>query len=304
MPGQRGFGMDHPHHPWSPIVKRPPLRWPKEARVAVCVIVNLEHMEWKTGEGSYWRRELSGGFGNRRFPDYTRKTHREYGHRVGIFRVLDALEAVGMRPTIAMDLMTAQNYPFLVEHCLGRGAEIVAHGVSVTQMITSEMGEDEERKYIARCLAGMREATGETPKGWLGPEFGESAKTPQLLAEAGVEYVCDWTNDEQPYEMTTPTGSLASLPICLDLDDVNALWERRMDVERYAQLVKESVDRLLEDGKTTGRLLVLNLRPWLMGQPFRIGYLEDVLEHLASREGVWAATGSEIVEGFREAAGK
>ena len=138
----------------------------------------------------------------------------------------------------------------------------------------------------------------------MGPEFGESARTPRLLAEAGVEYVCDWTNDEQPYEMTTPTGSLASLPICLDLDDVNALWERRMDVERYAQLVKESVDRLLEDGKTTGRLLVLNLRPWLMGQPFRIGYLEDVLEHLASREGVWAATGSEIVEGFREAAGK
>ena len=88
-----------------------------------------------------------------------------------------------------------------------------------------------------------------------------------------MEYVCDWTNDEQPYAMTTPTGSLVSLPICLDLDDVNALWERRMDVERYAGLVKESFDRLLEDGKTTGRLLALNLHPWLVGQPFRIGYL-------------------------------
>ena len=299
MPGQRGFGMDHPHHPWSPIFKRPALRWPRDARVALCVIVNLEHMEWKPSEGSYWRRELSGGFGNRRFPDYTRKTHREYGHRVGIFRVLDALEAVGIRPTIAMDLMTAQNYPFLVEHCLGQGAEIMAHGVSVTQMITSEMGEGEERAYIASCLEGMKEATGTSPRGWLGPEFGESERTPRLLAEAGVEYVCDWTNDEQPYGMTTPSGSLVSLPICLDLDDVTALWERRMDVERYAGLVKESFDRLLEDGKTTGRLLVLNLRPWLMGQPFRTGYLEEALAHLTSQEGVWAATGSEIVEWYR-----
>ena len=192
---------------------------------------------------------------------------------MGIFRVLDALEAAGIRPTIAMDLLTAQNYPFLVEHCLGRGAEIIAHGVSVTRMITEKMGESEEREYIAKCLEGMREATGTRPRGWLGPEFGESSRTPRLLAEAGVEYVCDWTNDEQPYAMTTPTGSLVSLPICLDLDDVNALWERRMDVERYAGLVKESFDRLLEDGKTTGRLLALNLHPWLVGQPFRIGYL-------------------------------
>ena len=254
------------------------------------------------GGGELLEGELSGGFGNRAFPDYTRKSHREYGHRVGIFRVLDALEAVGIRPTIAMDLMTAQNYPFLVEHCLGRGAEIMAHGVSVTQMITEKMGESEEREYIARCLEGMREATGTTPRGWLGPEFGESARTPRLLAEAGVEYVCDWTNDEQPYAMTTPDGSLVSLPICLDLDDVNALWERRMDVERYAGLVKESFDRLLEDGKTTGRLLVLNLHPWLVGQPFRIGYLEDALEHLTAQEGVWAATGSEIVEWYRKTA--
>ena len=283
------------------MVKRAPLRWPEGARVALGVIVNLEHMEWKPSEGSYWRREMSGGFGNRRFPDYTRKTHREYGHRVGIFRVLDALEAVGIRPTIAMDLMTAENYPYLVEHCLGRGAEIMAHGVSVTQMITSEMGEDEERGYIARCLAGMESATGTRPRGWLGPEFGESARTPQLLAEAGVKYVCDWTNDEQPYSMTTPSGSLTALPICLDLDDVNALWERRMDVERYAGLVKESFDRLMEDGKATGRLLALNLHPWLMGQPFRIGYLEDALGHVTSREGVWAATGLEIVEWYREA---
>lgn len=301
MPGQRGFGMDHPHHPWSPMVNRAPLRWPEGARVALCVIVNLEHMEWKPEEGSYWRREMSGGFGNRRFPDYTRKTHREYGHRVGIFRVLDALEAVGIRPTIAMDLMTAENYPFLVEHCLGRGAEIIAHGISVTQMITSEMGEAEEREYIGRCMEGMVESTGTSPKGWLGPEFGESERTPRLLAEAGIEYVCDWTNDEQPYAMTTPSGSLVSLPICLDLDDVNALWERRMDVERYAKLVKESFDRLVEDGEQSGRLLVLNLRPWLVGQPFRIGFLEEALEYLTAQQGVWATTGSEIVEWYRKA---
>ena len=75
-----------------------------------------------------------------------------------------------------------------------------------------------------------------------------------------------------------------------------------MDVERYAGLVKESIDRLLEDGKTTGRLLVLNLHPWLVGQPFRIGYLEEALEHLTAQEGVWTATGSEIVDWYRKTA--
>ncbi|MCI0794949.1 MAG: polysaccharide deacetylase family protein [Chloroflexi bacterium] len=299
MPAERRYGMDHPHYDWSPITTRGILRWPQDARVALCVIVTLEHMEWLPPEGSFQPINLAGGSAARPFPDYARLSHREYGHRVGIFRVLDVLEKHGIKPTVALDALTAANYPYLVRHLLERGCEIIGHGVSVSRMITSNMSEQEERDYIQESLAALTAATGVTPQGWLGPEYGESSRTPQLLAEAGIRYLCDWANDEQPYPLTTPQGEILALPIMLEMDDVNALADRRVDVDRYAQMLKEGFDTLYEDGATNARLLALHLHPWLIGQPFRIGYLDDALGHMVRRQGVWAASGGEIVDWYR-----
>ena len=299
MPAERRYGMDHPHYDWSPITTRGILRWPQDARVALCAIVTLEHMEWLPPEGSFQPTNLAGGSAARPFPDYARLSHREYGHRVGIFRVLDVLEKHGIKPTVALDALTAANYPYLVRHLLDRGCEIIGHGVSVSRMITSNMSEQEERDYIQESLAALTTATGTTPQGWLGPEYGESSRTPQLLAEAGIRYLCDWANDEQPYPLTTPQGEILALPIMLEMDDVNALADRRVDVDRYAQMLKEGFDTLYEDGATNARLLALHLHPWLIGQPFRIGYLDDALGHMVRRQGVWAASGGEIVDWYR-----
>ncbi len=299
MPAERRYGMDHQHYDWSPVVTREALRWPQGARVALCVIVNLEHAEWHPPEGSFEPANLAGGLSPRPFPDYARFSHREYGHRVGIFRVLDTLEKHGIRPTVAMDALTAENYPYLVKHCLQRGCEIIGHGVSVSRMITSEMSEETERRYIRESIEALTHATGSAPKGWLGPEYGESARTPQLLAEAGISYVCDWANDEQPYAMKVPQGELYALPIMLDMDDVFALRERRFPVDDYAELLKEGFDTIYGDAADSGRLLVLNLHPWLIGQPFRIAYLNKALGYMTARQGVWAATGSEVIDWFR-----
>ena len=145
MTAQRRYGMDHEHYDWSPIVKRPILRWPENARLAFCVVVNLEHMEWIPPVESYQSHNLAGGADSRPisrgFPDYGRLSHREYGHRVGIFRVLKVLEKHGIKPTIAMDVLTAEKYPYLVRYCLDAGSEIIGHGISVSQMITSKMSE-------------------------------------------------------------------------------------------------------------------------------------------------------------------
>ena len=298
MPAQRRFGMDHEHHEWSPITKRGVLRWPNDARIALCIIVTLEHMEWEPPQGRFVPR-LAGGTSPRPFPDYSLFSHREYGHRVGIFRVLDVLEKHGIKATVAMDAQTAENYPYLVRHCLDRGCEIIAHGISVSQVITNQMPEEEEREYIRTSVEALKRATGAAPLGWLSPEYGESARTPQLLGQAGIRYVCDWTNDEQPYPMTEPSGQLFSLPVSLELDDGNALWERRVGIDRYGQLLKEGLDVMYQEGERTGLSLVLNLHPWLIGQPFRIGYLDDALGHMVRRQGVWAATGSQIIDWYR-----
>ena len=298
MPAQRRFGMDHEHYDWSPFPSRGVLRWQRNARLALCVIVNLEHMEWYPPEGSV-TTVLAGGIAPRPFPDFPRLTHREYGHRVGVFRVLDVLEKHGIKATVAMDVKTAENYPYLVRHCLGRGCEIIGHGISASQMISSEMSEEEERRYIQTSLEALKQATGNVPAGWLGPEYGESSRTPQLLAQAGISYVCDWANDEQPYSMNGRPGELFALPLMVELDDVNALWTRRVPTDRYGGSLKECFDTMYRDGEQNGRLLALNLHPWLIGQPFRIGYLDDALGYMTRRQAVWSATGSQIIDWYR-----
>ena len=303
MPAERRPGMDHEHYDWSPIQKRGVLRWPNEARVAVCVIVTLEKMEWQAPDGSF-TVSLAGGIADRPFPDYARVAHREYGHRVGIFRVLDVLEKHGIKPTVAMDAQTAEINPYLVSHCLQRGCEIIAHGASASQMITSRMSEDTEREYIQASVGAIRQATGTQPRGWLGPEYGESARTPEILRQAGVSYVCDWVNDEQPYPLKSGDGQglgpMFALPVMWELDDINALWDRKVPVDRYCRLIQESFDTLYEDSAKTGRLIVLNLHPWVMGQPYRIGFLDQALSHIVRRQGVWAASGSEIIDWYRD----
>ena len=300
MPGQRDYGMDHPHYAWSPLVERARLTWPKGARMAVCVVVNLERMEWSPQRGSF----QTGTLYNRPLPDYRGYSHREYGHRVGIFRVLDVLQKHGITPTIAMDALTARHYPYLVEHCLKRGCEIIGHGIAVSRVISSRMSEAEERDYVRASLHALTEATGKQPQGWLSPDYGESDRTPEILAEEGLEYVCDWGNDEQPYPMTTPEGFLVSLPLLLDLNDSFALVERGFPVHEYAGMIKDACDVIHADSGETGRLFALNVHPWLMGQPFRIGYLDEALRHVMSKPGVWAASGSEIIGWYRKAIDK
>ena len=260
------------------------------------VIVVLEHVEWRPQGGTYQAPTM----GMPNFPSIAQFSLRDYGHRVGIFRLLDLLEKHGLRPTIAMDQTTAEHYPFLAEHIAQRGHEVIAHGVARTQMITSNMTEAEERAYIRSSIASVERAIGHRPVGWFGPDYGESERTPRLLAAEGVTYVCDWPNDEQPYHMTTPTGDLFALPPSYDLDDHVALMERGLTIGSYADLLRYAADQLHEDGADSGRLILPVLRPWLTGQPFRASHLDEAFAYVTGLPGVWAASGSEIIGWYRE----
>jgi allantoinase len=291
--------MDHDHYAWSPIATRAPLIWPGDARVALCVIVNLEHMEWRAPQGSFQPPGLYSHLAMQRpLAEFWTVSHREYGHRVGIFRILDVLRRHGIPATVALDAMTARHYPYLVKHCLAAGCEMIAHGVAVTRMITSRMSESEERAYIREAVDAVATATGCAPRGWHGPEYGQSARTPQLLAEAGIRYVCDWANDEQPYRLNA-AQPLFALPIMLELDDVFALRDRRFRVDEYTVQITEAFDTIYREAATTGKTLVLNLHPWLTGQAFRIGFLERALAHVVGHPGVWKATGAQIIEAYQ-----
>jgi peptidoglycan/xylan/chitin deacetylase (PgdA/CDA1 family) len=286
--------MDHGHYAWSPIVGREPLVWPDRARIAVTFVVSLGHFEADLAPGAFDPPTHRSPLRMMPAPDYPTVTHREYGHRVGIFRLFELFDAHAIRATAAIDALTARGYGRLVAECVRRGWDVIAHGVGQRRAITAEMSEADERAYIRFALDSVARVANAMPRGWLGPEQSESTRTPALLSELGVDYVCDWANDDQPYLIGRADRPLVSLPLMQEVSDVSMHWNRRVTMARWAELVCEAFDTLYDEGRDSGRLFALPLHPWCIGQPFRVKYLEQVLAHIRRHDGVWATTGAEI----------
>jgi peptidoglycan/xylan/chitin deacetylase (PgdA/CDA1 family) len=282
--------MDHPYYEWSPLAGREPLRWPSGAPLALAVVVLVEHAEVAPPPGTV-QIGLPGGVIGSAFPPPNLPffAHREYGHRIGIFRILDALAAAGVPPTVAVDAMAAERYPYVVQACAAAGAEFVAHGISISRIVTGGLSEADERAYLGESRDRVAAATGAAIAGWLGPEQSESERTPALLDELGFGYVCDWPNDEQPYRMSTPRR-LVSVPTSYMLDDGFLLWSRPFAPDVYPELVGRAAATLAREGTASARSLVLVLRPWLSGQPHRIAALEAALSAVRGSGDVWATT--------------
>ena len=292
--------MDNPYYLWSPIVRRPILRWPGDAALALCIVISVEHVEWHPPNQVFVPGSAVRVGPYPKVPDIHETSLHEYGPRVGMFRLIDVLDHTQIPATVAIDAFAVENYPDIVQGCRQRGFEFVGHGLSGSRMITQLMDEREERTYIDGSLAAITKATGIQPKGWIGIDYGESTRTVRLLAESGVRYVCDWPNDEQPYHMIVPAGQMVSLPVAIQLDEYYSQFRRSIPMAAYATMVTDTIDRLVQDGRQNGRVLVMNLHPWLIGQPHRIAYLRDVLQDALyrHRQDIWTATGSDIVAAF------
>lgn len=288
--------MDHPHYAYSALPTRPRLVWPGGARIAAFVVLYLEHWELAPPADALRDPRFVGEYGSF-FPDFRTWTQREYGNRIGIFRVLDALDGAGMVPAVAANAMAIERTPRLVEELCRRGCEFIAHGVAATRMISSRMDEAAEREVIETCAETIRRATGLRPAGWAGQDFGESTRTLQLLAEAGFRYVLDWPNDDQPYPLTTNPG-IVSLPNQAEWDDVQQQWLRRLPAHRYPALVREAFSVLHAEAGDSGRVFGLGLHPWLSGMAGRIRYLREALEAIPTAADVWRTTPGAVATAF------
>ena len=286
-------GMDNPWYDYSPFPKRPKLNWPRNARVGWFVLLHLEYWELMADETSYKDPRYVGEYGSFN-PDYRTWTQREYGNRVGIFRVLDVLDRYQIRAGVAVNAMAAQRYPYLIEQFKRRNYEFIAHGHSANRMITSKMSEAEEKAEIDASVAAIEKATGQRPTGWLGQDYGESARTPGLLADAGLDYVLDWPNDDQPYRMKVGR-KFVSLPNQPEWDDVQQLWLRRIPTTRYPDIVGEAFELLHHEG---GQVFNLSIHPWLMGMAHRIKYLDEALRRIERFGNAWQATPGEVARHY------
>ena len=193
----------------------------------------------------------------------------------------------------------AENYPFLVKEVQRRNLEVIAHGVSARRPINSNMSLDTERAYIRTSIEAVAKATGKRPIGWLGPRFQESINTPSLLSAEGIRYVCDWANDEQPYRMKMQQGDLFSLGVNLDLDDDFTTRPEAGSLLNTPTVSKIPLTCFTAMERKSGRMMVINIHPWIIGWPWRSKYLDLALAHInRSGSGVWKASGREIVDWY------
>ena len=285
--------MDHSLYAYSALPQRPACPWPAGQGLAAYVVLFLEHWELLPPEGSRRDPRMVGEFGSFT-PDYRSWSQREYGLRVGIFRVIDALRAAGIRPVIAANAMAVERLPGLVAQFQDWGCDWLAHGLAATRMMHSNMPLDEQRQHIAASIAALAHATGVQPLGWLSQDWGTTPDTPQLLAEAGIRYTLDWCNDDQPYALTT-TPSLLSVPLSAEWDDVQCQWLRQVSPRDHADLAVAAFDRLHRECATHQRAAVfgLGLHPWLSGMPSRIAALRSLLARLRAYPNVhWTTPGA------------
>lgn len=294
MPGERRCGMDHALYEYSALPQRPRLQWPAASPLAFWVILYLEQWELDPPADSY-RPPGIVGVRESFFPDYRTFSHREYGNRVGFFRVVDAFDELGIRPTVALNAALCHECPRVLRACLDRGWEIAVHGTHATRMITSRMTASEEREHIGSAIKEIHKATGHFPTGWIAQEFGESERTPAIVAELGLAYLADWPNDEQPYPLLGERG-LISLPQQPQWDDVQLLWLRQVSSGRYPSIIRAACDTLMDDGAAQGRLLSIGIHPWLSGQAHRIAHMKAALSDVIARPGVWHASGEAIAQ--------
>ena len=295
---RRRYGMDHERYDWSMLPRRKPVVWPHGARVALWVVPALE----------WFPLDMKGipfkppGAMVTAYPDLRHYTLRDYGNRVGIFRIMQALDRHGIRASVAVNAAVALRYPALIRECRQRSWEIIANGLDMDHLHHAGLAVEEERQLIGSTLDVLGKAAGQEVRGWLSPAKSESAATLELLAAAGMAYVCDWVNDDMPYAMRTPGGVLHAMPHPIDIDDHTILVQNHHTEDDFRDQVCDQFDFLYRESATQGgRVMAISLHPWVIGQPYRIQALEDALRHIMRHKGVWAATGGEILDAWKAA---
>jgi len=285
--------MDHPHYEYSALPRRGAVPLPEGSRLHAYVLLCLEHWDAEPEPGSVRDPRFVGEFGSFT-PDYRSWTQREYGLRVGVFRVVDALREAGITPAVAANARVLRRLPGLVRQLDQRGCEWVAHGLSASDLMHSGMPLERQRACIAQSLQAFDDCVGRRPVGWLSQDWGTSPDTFALLAQAGLGYTLDWCNDDQPFRLDT-RPAMTAVPLSAEWDDVQCQWLRYVSPHDHARLALDAFDRLrAECGQhARGAVFGLALHPWVCGMPSRIGALRRLLLELRARDGVaWTVPGA------------
>jgi len=283
--------MNNTLYSYSPIVSRSKLVWPEGARVAFYVGLNIEHFEVDKPSTSIWS-----GTSHLR-PDPLNFGWRDYGARVGIWRLTDTLDKYGLRASALLNSDVCMHYPQIIEAGRQRNWAWLAHGKN-NSILQADMNLEDERIFLQDVVETIAAATGRRPKGWMGPGLTETFESPRILRDLGLSYVLDWCADDQPFPLSVP--GMISVPYSVELNDIALFVAKSFSGEDFYRIVVDQFDQLYEDSAQSGRVMALALHPFVIGQPFRLKYLEKALQYVASHEGVWLTTTDEIAAHYEK----
>jgi peptidoglycan/xylan/chitin deacetylase (PgdA/CDA1 family) len=286
--------MSVPFYDYSPIIRRPRLELPDGKRLAVWIGINVEHYV-------YGQPALSlAQFTAELVPDPLNYGWRDYGPRVGLWRLADMFDRHGIPVTAVTNSDVFEQYPEIAEEGTRRGWTWVAHGQNNSRWHVG-MERDDEKEFLEGIAGSFESAVASRPKGWLGPALTSTPNTIEVLAELGFEYSLDWANDDQPYELKAGDGRLVSVPYASEVNDIPAFVLHHHTGEEFAQSVMDQFDCLYEEGADSLRVMGFGVHPFLVGQPFRARAFNRALEHIAGHSDVWLTTPDEIAGWYLQA---
>lgn len=288
--------MEPDRFPYSPIVDRPPLRWPNGERVAVWVLPNVEHYEYQPVHQNVrnpWPRSPH--------PDVFGYGDKDYGNRVGFWRMTDLMDKHDITCTISLNFSVIEHYPEIFEAMQARGYDYLCHGLYNTRYLWN-LPEDEEREVMRDCVETLRKHTGKQLAGWFGPAASFTVNTPDLIAELGLKYTSDWYHDDQPFPIKTRTlpksgKPLITVPYSMDINDAIE-YRYHTEGEEFARMIMDHFDTVYREGEHGGRVMAIALHPYLYGTPHRARFLDKALSYIKGHSDVWWATGSEIADHY------
>lgn len=283
-----------PHHDrydYAPIGTRPAFSWPQGQGLAVYLGLNLEHFAFGEGLGA----ELAPGGPQ---PDVLNYTWRDYGNRVGAWRVLDMLDALDLPTTVLANSAMYAHAPELMAAHRARGDEIAGHGRTNSER-QSTLDTAQERALISKATETIKAAEGKAPAGWLSPWIAESHATPDLLREAGYSYTMNWCMDDQPVWMRTAHGPLLAVPYPQEVNDIPAIIARKDSPADFADLIIDTFDEMLEQSRSQPLVMGIALHPYIIGQPARLRHLRRALAHIwAHRDDIWLTQAGKIAQSY------
>ena len=279
---------------YSPIIDRPIIKWPNGARVALWISPNVEHYEYMPDDDAArtpWPRTP--------FPDVQQYSYRDYGNRVGFWRMLETLDKYNIRSCVSLNVAVLEHFPEIRDAMVERNYDYMSHGIYNTRYLYTYT-EEQEREFYRDTIETLKLHTGKQLKGMLGPAISGTERTPDLMAEAGLIYHTDWMHDDQPVPIKVKSGKLISVPYSIELNDSSLLRDNHYAGDYFARICKAQFDQLYKEGAESGRVMCIALHPFLIGQPHRIKYLDEILSHIMSHDGVWQTTADKIADYYIE----